>query len=71
MTISLLFGVHAHQPVGNFPAVIDDAHIRSYGMFLRVMERYPGVPLQRAFVGLAARRAGYERFPTTWRAWRR
>lgn len=41
MSISLLFGVHAHQPVGNFPAVIDDAHIRSYGMFLRVMERYP------------------------------
>jgi hypothetical protein len=41
MTISLLLGVHAHQPVGNFPAVIDDAHIKSYGMFLRVMARYP------------------------------
>ena len=41
MTISLLLGVHAHQPVGNFPAVIDDAHARSYGMFLRVMARYP------------------------------
>ncbi len=41
MPISLLFGVHAHQPVGNFPAVIDDAHARSYGMFLRVMENYP------------------------------
>jgi hypothetical protein len=41
MTIALLFGVHAHQPVGNFPAVIDDAHARCYGMFLRVMERYP------------------------------
>ena len=41
MSITLLFGVHAHQPVGNFPAVIDDAHIRCYGMFLRVMEGYP------------------------------
>lgn len=41
MTISLLLGVHAHQPVGNFPAVIDDAHAKSYGMFLRVMARYP------------------------------
>ena len=39
--INLLFGVHAHQPVGNFPAVIDDAHVRCYGMFLRVLERYP------------------------------
>jgi len=41
MTISLLFGVHAHQPVGNFPEVIDDAHVRCYGMFLRVLEGYP------------------------------
>ncbi|MCF8199923.1 MAG: DUF1926 domain-containing protein [Sulfuritalea sp.] len=41
MSITLLFGVHAHQPVGNFPQVIDDAHIRCYGMFLRVMENYP------------------------------
>ena len=41
MTISLLFGVHAHQPVGNFPAVIADAHVRCYGMFLRVLDRYP------------------------------
>jgi alpha-amylase len=41
MTISLLFGVHAHQPVGNFTEVIDEAHLRCYGMFLRVLERYP------------------------------
>ncbi len=41
MTITLLFGVHAHQPVGNFPSVIEDAHQRCYGMFLRVLEKYP------------------------------
>ena len=41
MTISLLFGVHAHQPVGNFPEVIADAQLRCYGMFLRVLEGYP------------------------------
>ena len=41
MTINLLFGVHAHQPVGNFPEVIDDAHVRCYGMFLRVLDGYP------------------------------
>ncbi|WP_154716190.1 alpha-amylase/4-alpha-glucanotransferase domain-containing protein [Sterolibacterium denitrificans] len=39
--IDLLFGVHAHQPVGNFASVIDDAHVRCYGMFLRVLDRYP------------------------------
>jgi len=41
MTISLLFGVHAHQPVGNFDEVIAEAHLRCYGKFLRVLERYP------------------------------
>jgi len=40
-TASLLFGVHAHQPVGNFPSVVDDAHARCYKPFLQVMQRYP------------------------------
>ena len=40
-SISLLLGVHAHQPVGNFSFVLDDAHERCYGPFLRVLHRYP------------------------------
>jgi hypothetical protein len=40
-SISLLLGVHAHQPVGNFTQVLDDAHDRCYGPFLRVLHRYP------------------------------
>jgi len=40
-TVSLLFGVHAHQPVGNFPEVIDDAHLRCYRPFLQVLHRFP------------------------------
>lgn len=39
--ISLLFGVHAHQPVGNFPEVLTDAHLRCYKPFLQVLHRYP------------------------------
>lgn len=39
--ISLLFGVHAHQPVGNFPEVLADAHLRCYKPFLQVLHRYP------------------------------
>lgn len=41
MTIALLFGVHAHQPVGNFDEVIAEAHVRCYGKFLQVMQHYP------------------------------
>ncbi len=39
--IALLLGVHAHQPVGNFNEVIDDAHLRCYQPFLRMMNRFP------------------------------
>ncbi len=40
-SVALLLGVHAHQPVGNFTHVLDDAHIRCYGPFLQVLHRYP------------------------------
>ncbi len=39
--LSLLFGVHAHQPAGNFPEVLERAHERCYGPFLRILHRYP------------------------------
>jgi hypothetical protein len=39
--VSLLFGVHAHQPAGNFPEVVDEAHEKSYGPFLRTLHRHP------------------------------
>ncbi|MFO7580539.1 MAG: alpha-amylase/4-alpha-glucanotransferase domain-containing protein [Nitrosomonas halophila] len=40
-SVSLLFGVHAHQPIGNFPEVIMDAHERCYKPFLQTLYRYP------------------------------
>ena len=39
---ALLFGVHAHQPAGNFPEVLVQAHERCYGPFLRTVFEYPG-----------------------------
>jgi hypothetical protein len=39
--VSLLLGVHAHQPIGNFPEVLDDAHARCYRPFLQTLYRYP------------------------------
>ncbi|GBG13051.1 amino-acid acetyltransferase [Novimethylophilus kurashikiensis] len=41
ISVALLLGVHAHQPVGNFKHVLDDAHMRCYGPFLRVLYKYP------------------------------
>ncbi len=39
--VSLLFGVHAHQPAGNFPHVLEEAHARCYRPFLETCYRYP------------------------------
>lgn len=49
--VSLLFGVHAHQPVGNFPAVLDSAHERCYRPFLQTLHRYPEFRFAAHFSG--------------------
>ena len=41
--VTLLLGFHAHQPVGNFPWVIEDAVKRCYRPFLEVAERHPAI----------------------------
>jgi len=40
-SVALLFGVHAHQPAGNFPHVLEEAHERCYRPFLETCFRYP------------------------------
>lgn len=49
--VALLFGVHAHQPAGNFPEVVDRAHERCYGPFLRTMADYPAFRFAVHFSG--------------------
>lgn len=49
--VSLLFGVHAHQPAGNFESVLDDAHARCYRPFLETMYRYPDFRFSAHFSG--------------------
>lgn len=41
--VRLLLGFHAHQPVGNFAHVINDAVVRCYRPFLQTIERHPRV----------------------------
>nr|MBL8409677.1 DUF1926 domain-containing protein [Dechloromonas sp.] len=49
--ITLLLGVHAHQPVGNFPEVIEDAHQRCYKPFLETLHAYPDFRFSAHFSG--------------------
>jgi len=41
--ITFLFGVHCHQPVGNFEYVLRDACRQAYRPFLECLERHPAV----------------------------
>jgi 4-alpha-glucanotransferase len=50
-TVTLLLGVHAHQPVGNFPEVIEDAHQRCYKPFIETLYAYPDFRFAAHFSG--------------------
>jgi 4-alpha-glucanotransferase len=39
----LAFGLHNHQPVGNFDHVFRQAHADAYAPFLDLVERFPGI----------------------------
>jgi len=43
--ISFVFGIHNHQPVGNFDFVIDDVYRRSYLPFLEVLREFPKIKI--------------------------
>ena len=51
MPVTLLFGVHAHQPVGNFPDVMETAHARCYRPFLQTLYRFPAFRFSAHFSG--------------------
>ncbi len=42
---NFIFCVHAHQPVGNFHRVFDEAYERCYRPFFDVIEKHPHFPL--------------------------
>jgi hypothetical protein len=45
MALHFLFGVHNHQPAGNFDSVVEDAVARAYHPFLAALREIPGFPL--------------------------
>ena len=50
-SITLLLGVHNHQPVGNFESVFRLGHDRCYRPFLDVLERHPRIRLSLHYTG--------------------
>jgi alpha-amylase len=50
-TVNFIFGIHNHQPVGNFDFVIEHAYRHSYLPFVEVAEDFPGIALTFHFSG--------------------
>jgi len=44
-TINFIFAVHNHQPVGNFPHILQQAYETAYLPFLDIFERFPAVKM--------------------------
>ncbi len=49
--VQFIFGIHNHQPVGNFDDVFHDACDRSYLPFLQVLEKFPDISMAFHFSG--------------------
>jgi 4-alpha-glucanotransferase len=43
MSVTFIFGIHNHQPLGNFDHVLEEAVERAYRPFLRTLHRFPDV----------------------------
>jgi alpha-amylase len=50
-TVQFIFGIHNHQPVGNFDFVFEEAYQRSYLPFLEVAENHPEIALSLHYSG--------------------
>lgn len=50
--INFAFGIHCHQPVGNFDFVFDEAYHKSYQPFLNVAEKFPEFKLNIHYTGI-------------------
>jgi 4-alpha-glucanotransferase len=47
----LVFLLHAHQPIGNFENVLEDAYRKSYLPFIETVERHPSIRLGLHYTG--------------------
>lgn len=50
--IKFIFGIHNHQPIGNFDFVFEDAYQKSYLPFLQILEKHPKIRISLHFTGI-------------------
>ncbi len=50
-TVNLIFGVHNHQPAGNFDHIFEEAYQKAYLPFLTVLSRHPKIKMSFHYTG--------------------
>ncbi len=50
--INFCFGVHNHQPIGNFQHIFQDAYQRCYWPFLKLLKEYPNFKISLHYSGI-------------------
>lgn len=50
--IQFAFGIHNHQPLGNFDGTFEEAYSNSYLPFLKIVEKYPQIRLALHMPGI-------------------
>jgi hypothetical protein len=50
--VAFLFCVHNHQPVGNFPYVLENAYEKAYLPFVEVLKKYPFMKISVHYSGI-------------------
>jgi len=50
-SVNFIFGIHNHQPVGNFDFVLEDAYRQSYLPFMEIIAEFPRVSITFHFSG--------------------
>jgi alpha-amylase len=49
--LSLIIVIHNHQPVGNFPSVLNEATQKSYLPFIKILSRFPQLKINLHYSG--------------------
>ena len=50
--VKFLFGIHCHQPVGNFEHVMDESYEKSYLPFIQAMDAHPRIKFAIHYSGI-------------------
>ena len=51
-SVSLVFGIHNHQPVGNFDHIFEEAYRTAYSPFIQVLSEFPDIRISFHMTGV-------------------